>query len=99
MQITKTLDGSTLTMRLSGQLNTTTADKLSDEIASSCDGVTDIVLDLEDLTYISSAGLRVILTAQKALRGKGSLVIRNASPEIYAVFDMTGFIDFLTIEQ
>lgn len=98
MDISKALDGTTLTVWLTGQLNTTTAAQLEDELAASYDEVTDIVLDLEGLTYISSAGLRVMLTAKKALRGKGSLVVRNASPEILSVFDMTGFIDFLTIE-
>lgn len=99
MEITKTLDGTRMTMRVAGRLNTTTATQLEDEIMSSRDGVTDIVMDLEDLTYISSAGLRVLLSTQKFLRGKGDLVIRNANPEILAVFEMTGFVDFLTIER
>lgn len=98
MDISKTLDGTTLTVCLSGQLNTTTAAQLEDELAVHYDEATDIVLDLEGLTYISSAGLRVMLAAKKALRGKGDLVVRNASAEILSVFDMTGFIDFLTIE-
>lgn len=99
MEITKTLEGTKLTMRISGRLNTTTAPQLEDELMASRNEVTDIVMDLEGLTYISSAGLRVLLSTQKSLRGKGTLVIRNANPEILAVFEMTGFVDFLTIER
>lgn len=98
MEITKTLDGSTLTIVVSGRLNTSTAPELESELKASINGVTELIIDFENLDYISSAGLRVVLTAQKVMNRQGSMVVRNVKPEILEVFEMTGFIDFLTIE-
>lgn len=99
MEITKESNGSSLVVAVAGRLNTATAPQLEAELSSSIDGVEDLVLDLTDLDYISSAGLRVVLSVQKAMnRSGGSLVVRNVKPEIYDVFEMTGFVDFLTIE-
>ncbi len=92
-------NGDTLTTQVVGRLNTGTAPELDAALAKSLDGVNHLVLDLKDLDYISSAGLRVILSAQKTMtRKKGTLVVRGIKPEVYDVFEMTGFVDFLTIE-
>ncbi len=99
MNVTKTQDGSRLTIALSGRLNTSTAPQFEEELSSSIEEVSELVLDFSDLDYISSAGLRVVLSAQKTMnRKRGSMVVRAAKPEILEVFEMTGFMDFLTIE-
>lgn len=98
MEITKTYDGSTLTVRVAGRLNTNTAPELDQTIRSSIDGIDTLILDFADLDYISSAGLRVVLSAQKIMRTKGSMIVRDVKPQVMDVFEMTGFVDFLTIE-
>lgn len=99
MDIKKTLEDGTLTVQVIDRLNTSTAPQLEKELADSLDDAQILVLDLGELNYISSAGLRVILSTQKAMSRKGgSLIVRNVKPEIYDVFEMTGFVDFLTIE-
>ena len=98
MEIIKTSDASKLTLALTGRLDTTTAPSLEAELAASLDGVTELVFDFEKLEYISSAGLRVLLAAQKIMNRQGDMVIRNANADIKEVFDITGFADILTIE-
>ena len=98
MEIIKNTNGETLTLNIVGRLDTTTAPELENELKSSLDGVNDLVLDLVDLDYISSAGLRVLLAAQKIMNKQGSMVIVNAKPEIMEVFEITGFTDILTIK-
>ena len=97
MDITKTLDGDTLTVAISGRINTNTAPEFEAALAS-LDGVKHLVLDFADVAYISSAGLRVVLKTRKAMSRQGDMVVRNVKPEILEVFEMTGFLDFLTIE-
>lgn len=96
MNITTKLEGTTLTVTLDGRLDTTTAPKLEAALGSSLDGVTGLVLDLAGLEYLSSAGLRVILSAHRQMGG--SIVIRNVNETIMEVFEVTGFTDILTIE-
>ena len=98
LNITKTLDGSTLTVALEGMLNTTAAPELEESLHESLDGVTELIFDLEKLQYITSAGLRVVLAAQKVMNKQGSMKITNVNETIMEVFDVTGFIDILTIE-
>lgn len=98
MEIIKNTNGETLTLNIVGRLDTTTAPELENELKASLDGVNDLVLDLVDLDYISSAGLRVLLAAQKIMNKQGSMVIVNAKPEIMEVFEITGFTDILTIK-
>ena len=99
MEITKSQEGEKLVVLVSGRLNTGTAPQLDAELSTLVTQHDALVLDFSDLAYISSAGLRVILSTQKAMsRKKGSLVVRNCKPEILEVFEMTGFVDFLTIE-
>ena len=98
MTIQKTLNGSTLTLALEGRLDTTTAPQLEAELKASLDGITELNLDFEKLEYLSSAGLRVLLAAQKVMNRQGKMVIRHVNGTIQEVFEVTGFIDILTIE-
>jgi anti-sigma B factor antagonist len=98
MNISKKQDGNNLTINLEGRLDTTTAPQLEEELKTSLDGVSDLFFDLESLDYISSAGLRVLLSAQKIMNRQGTMVIKNVKPEIMEIFEVTGFVDILTIE-
>ncbi|MEG2045019.1 MAG: STAS domain-containing protein [Clostridia bacterium] len=98
MKINKIIDQEKLTIALSGRLDTTTAPELEATLKESLEGVTSLILELSDLEYISSAGLRVLLSAQKIMMKQGKMVIRNANDTIIEVFEITGFIDILTIE-
>lgn len=97
MVINKIADGSKLTVSLEGRLDTATAPQLDAELADGLNGVTELVLDMKDLVYLSSAGLRSILTAQKRMNRQGSMVVCNVCETIMEVFEMTGFSDILTI--
>ena len=98
LNITKKNDGAELTMLLSGRLDTVTAPELEQELKKSLDEVTDLVLDMEDLEYISSAGLRVLLSAQKKMTKQGSMKLVHVNTTILEIFEVTGFTDILTIE-
>ncbi|MBP5638923.1 MAG: STAS domain-containing protein [Victivallales bacterium] len=98
MNISKTQEGSTLTLSLEGRLDTTTAPELETLLSSSLDGITSLILDFSKLEYLSSAGLRVILTAQKRMTTQGSMKLMHVNDTIKEVFEITGFLDFLTIE-
>ena len=94
MDINKTVDNGKLTVKISGRLDTTTAPELEKEL--NFDGISSVEFDLADLEYVSSAGLRVILMVQKNMKGK--FVLKNVKPEIMEIFEITGFVDILTIE-
>ena len=94
----KQINGSELTLTLNGRLDTTTAPELEAVIKDSIAGITNLVMDFAELEYLSSAGLRVILSAQKTMNKQGEMVIRNVNETINEVFEITGFIDILTIE-
>ena len=99
LQIQKTA-GSTTTLALSGRLDTTTAPELEAALADVSSGAKELVLDMNELAYISSAGLRVILKAQKLMLGVGgTMKLIHVSETVQEVFDITGFSDFLTIEK
>lgn len=98
MTIQKNLEGTTLTLAPEGRLDTTTAPQLEAEVKDSLEGVTALVLDLAGLEYISSAGLRVVLSAQKAMNKQGSMVVRNVNEYVMEVLEVTGFADILTLE-
>ncbi len=98
MTINKTQEGSKLTVALEGRLDTTTAPELEADLKESLNGVTELIMDLEKLDYISSAGLRVLLWAQKTMNQNGSMVVKNVSEVVNEVFEVTGFADILTIE-
>ena len=98
MTIQKNLHGGTLSVVLEGRLDTTTAPQLEAELKASMDGITELDLDFEKLEYLSSAGLRVLLAAQKVMNKQGSMVLRNVNSMVMEVFEITGFVDILTIE-
>lgn len=97
MEITKKKTDTKLSIAISGRLDTTTASQLEAELKVSLPGITELEIDMANLDYISSAGLRVLLSTQKLMNQQGKMVIRNVKPDIMEVFEMTGFSDILTI--
>ncbi len=98
MTITKNQNGNALTVALEGRLDTTTAPQLEAEFKASINGVEELVLDLAKLEYLSSAGLRVLLAAQKVMNRQGKMTVKNVNETIQEIFEVTGFVDILTIE-
>ena len=98
LNIVSDLNGSNLTISLEGRLDTNTSPQLEEKLKASINNVTELVFDIEKLQYISSAGLRVLLSAQKIMNKQGSMVVKNSSEEVREIFDVTGFSDILTIE-
>ena len=98
MIINKNADGEKLTLAISGRLDTTTAPKLEAELKQSIGNVKELVFDFSGVEYISSAGLRVLLAAQKVMNRQGSMKLTGVSAEVMEVFEITGFSDILTIE-
>ena len=98
MEIIKTSEGGKLKIALEGRLDTNTAPELESELKGGLDGVSELEFDLEKLEYISSAGLRVLLSAQKVMNKQGDMVVKTVSEEIMEVVEVTGFSDILTIE-
>lgn len=98
MQIDQLKEGSTLIMKVIGRLDTMTAPQLESEITGHLDGITEFIMDFTDLEYISSAGLRVLLVTSKMMKGKGRFVIRNINETVREIFEVTGFLDILTVE-
>ncbi|MCR5079410.1 MAG: STAS domain-containing protein [Bacilli bacterium] len=99
MNITKTKNGSELLLELDGNLDTSTAPDLNKVINESLFGITSLIIDLENVTYVSSAGLRVLLVAYKTMTKKGSMVVRHVNKDVMDIFSMTGFDSILTIEN
>ena len=98
MTIEKNLNGAELTVAITGRLDTTTAPQLEAELKQSINGIEKLVLDFANLEYLSSAGLRVLLAAQKVMNKQGEMIIKNVNDTINEIFEVTGFIDILTIE-
>ena len=98
LNISMDTNGSELIVNLEGRLDTSTSPQLENDLKANIDGVSNLIFDIKDLQYISSAGLRVLLSAQKIMNKQGSMVIRNSSEEVKEIFDVTGFSDILTIE-
>ena len=99
MEINRDIRGDTLILSLKGRLDTITAPQLENELKVSLTVVQNLILDMSALDYLSSAGLRVILSAQKKMNAKkGKMVVRHCNEMILDVFSMTGFLDILTIE-
>lgn len=98
MTINKIQDGTSLTIALEGRLDTTTSPELDAVLNESLPGVTELVLDFADLSYISSAGLRVLLIAQKTMATQGSMKVCNVNDVIMEIFELTGFSGIITIE-
>ena len=87
-----------LTVLLEGRLDTSTAPLLEEELRSNLDDIQCLVLDLEKLEYLSSAGLRVVLAAQKRMSKQGQMLLKHVPEVIMEIFEVTGFVDILTIE-
>ena len=98
LNIAKNTENNTLTVSLAGRLDTTTAPELEQELKASLDGVSELIIDMAALEYISSAGLRVLLSAQKLMNWQGQMKVVHVSETIMEIFEVTGFSDILTIE-
>ena len=98
MTISKQQNGSALTLALEGRLDTTTSPELEKELKASLNGADSLILDFSKLDYISSAGLRVLLSAHKQMSAKGGMKVTNVNEIVREVFDVTGFADILTVE-
>ena len=98
MTIEKTRNGNELTLALEGRLDTTTAPQLEAAFKESVEGVEKLIFDFATLEYLSSAGLRVLLAAQKVMNKQGEMIIKNVNETIKEIFEVTGFVDILTIE-
>lgn len=98
MTIGEYRDGSALTLAPEGRLDTITSPELEKVLKESLDGVSELTLDFAKLDYISSAGLRVLLAAQKTMNRQGSMKIVHVCDTIMEIFEVTGFLDILTIE-
>lgn len=98
MIINKTLEQTTLRLAPVGRLDTITATEFANEIDASLAGVKELIIDLTELSYISSAGLRIILKTQKTMSAQGCMKVTGVNDMIMEVFEITGFADILTIE-
>lgn len=99
MNITKKANGNELCISLEGRLDTTTAPELEKVLSDSLEGVTELTFDMSALDYLSSAGLRILLGAQKQMNKQGSMKVTNVNETIMEIFEVTGFADILTIES
>ena len=98
LNIEKNTNETRLTVALTGRLDTTTAPELEKELKASLDGVSALTIDMAALEYISSAGLRVLLSAQKTMNKQGEMKVVHVGETIMEIFEVTGFSDILTIE-
>ena len=98
MTINKEAKGSKLTMAIEGRVDTTTAPELDNQLKESIEGVTDLILDFTKVEYVSSAGLRVLLSAQKTMNKQGQMKLVGVSDDIKEIFDITGFSEILSFE-
>ena len=98
MNINKTVNGNELTVALEGRLDTATSPALEAELKNSLDGIGKLVFDFAALEYLSSAGLRVLLSAQKIMNKQGEMSVKNVNETIMEIFEVKGFCDVLTIE-
>lgn len=98
MTIEKITNGAELTIKVSGRLDTTTSPQLEAELKDSVSDIRKLIFDFSDLEYLSSAGLRVLLSAQKVMNKQGEMIVKNVNDNINEIFEITGFVDILTIE-
>ena len=98
LNISKQTEGDRLCVFLTGRLDTITSPELEETLNSAIEGVSELVLDLEELDYISSAGLRVLLSAQRKMNKQGTLKVMHVNETVQEIFDVTGFTDILSIE-
>lgn len=99
MNIEKKVNGQSMEIALCGRLDTASSPQLEAELKNSLNGITSLSFDFKNLEYISSSGLRVILSAQKVMTKQGNMEIFNVSDSVMEVFEVTGFADILSINQ
>lgn len=99
MKITKQLNNKELTLQLEGELNSVTAPEFEEVIKNELNNVDSLIIDLAKLSYLSSAGLRALLVAQKIMIKKDGMVVRHPNNEVMEIFSLTGFLDVLNIEN
>ena len=99
MEIIKSLNNKQLTIALKGELNTTTAPELEKVVSDSLKDVKELIFDFSELSYLSSAGLRVLLASQKVMNKQGKMIVRHPNETVKDIFDMTGFSSILEIED
>ena len=99
MNVVKTQNGSELLMEIEGGIDTTTAPELNEILSDSLGNIDSLILDFKKVDYISSAGLRVLLVTFKEMSKKGGMVIRHVNDNVMDIFQMTGFVNILTIEN
>ncbi len=98
MKIEKTQKNATLTLSIEGRIDTTTAVQLETELKGNLDGIKELQLDFEKVDYVSSAGLRVLLTAQKWMNQQGKMTLLHVCESVMDIFEVTGFADILCIQ-
>ena len=98
MTIDQKREGEKLSLIIDGRLDTTTAPQLEVVVRTALEGVNELIINLSKLEYISSAGLRVLLSAQKTMNKQGEMVITGVTDTVMEVFDVTGFTDILNIQ-
>ena len=98
LNVNKTVENGKAVLTAAGRLDTVTAPELESAVKEILPGLTDLTIDLKELEYISSAGLRVLLSAQKAMNAQGTMRVVNVNDTVMEIFDVTGFADILTIE-
>ncbi|MCR4608187.1 MAG: STAS domain-containing protein [Eubacterium sp.] len=98
MNVTMNRNGNELIVELEGRLDTVAAPELEGQIEPALEGVEKLIIDLESLEYISSAGLRVMLTTMQTMEEQGEMIVRNVGPDVMEVFKLTGFAGILNIE-
>ena len=97
MTVKSIKNGNSITLSVKGRVDTTTAPEL-EQAVKNCEGISELIIDMNELEYISSAGLRVILYANKMMNENGSMKLINVSAPIMEILDITGFTDIITIE-
>ena len=98
MTLSKTLNGNSLTIAVEGRLDTVTSPELEAFVSENLEGVTELIFDFSALDYISSAGLRVLLSSQKKMNARGKMKVTGVNETVSEIFEVTGFSDILTIE-
>jgi len=95
--IQKQLEGDKLTVRMAGRLDTMSAPKLQEELNGQLDHIKELEFDLQEVEYISSSGLRVLLSCQKIMNRRGKMIVRNVQEDVMEIFEVTGFTELFTI--
>ena len=98
MNVTMDRNGTELNVRVEGRLDTLTSPQLEEQLEPALDGVTKLIFDFEALDYISSAGLRILLACLQTMEDRDGMIVRNVSRDVMEIFEVTGFVDVLTVE-